>query len=369
MNKSVIILFSFLLIIVFVTGIFVSSYELFPYEILKSIKNNLIDTKILEQPIYYEQNIDSLIHINSASNIQEKKIQLKNFIWKDQYLNNLPNIERNISDERYKNLDNLLEIEKLSVSMEHDVDSIMYLFKAKNSNNELIIYHQGHRGDFINGFEYIQFFLNNNYSVLAVSMPLLGMNSSPIIDHTNFGKIQLQTHNQLELLETTNFTPMKFFFEPVNSGINYLENNHNFIKIHIVGISGGGWMAAVYPALDDRIDTSISVAGSVPLYLRSQSENFGDYEQHNLSLYKITNYLDLYTLASYGENRKFIQIFNKFDPCCFHGESFFQYKDAIKKNISSFENGHFDIFFDDTHKEHKISNNALGKIINSLKND
>ena len=42
MNKSVIILFSFLLIIVFVIGIFVSSYELFPYEILKSIKNNLI---------------------------------------------------------------------------------------------------------------------------------------------------------------------------------------------------------------------------------------------------------------------------------------------------------------------------------------
>ena len=135
MNKSVIILFSFLLIIVFVIGIFVSSYELFPYEILKSIKNNLIDTKTLE-PIYYEQNIDSLIHINSVSNIQEKKIQLKNFIWKDQYLDNLPNIERNISDERYKNLDNLLEIEKLSVSMEHDVDSIMYLFKAKNSNKK-----------------------------------------------------------------------------------------------------------------------------------------------------------------------------------------------------------------------------------------
>lgn len=365
MNKSVIILFSFLLIIVFVIGIFVSSYELFPYEILKSIKNNLIDTKTLE-PIYYEQNIDSLIHINSVSNIQEKKIQLKNFIWKDQYLDNLPNIERNISDERYKNLDNLLEIEKLSVSMEHDVDSIMYLFKAKNSNNELIIYHQGHRGDFINGFEYIQFFLNNNYSVLAVSMPLLGMNSSPIIDHTNFGKIQLQTHNQLELLETTNFTPMKFFFEPVNSGINYLEKNYNFIKIHIVGISGGGWMAAVYPALDDRIDTSISVAGSVPLYLRSQAENFGDYEQHHREFYEIANYLDLYIMTSYGENRKFIQIFNKYDTCCFSGNISDTYENTIHKKLDSLGPGEFQIIHDDTHKEHKISEFSLAKIISIL---
>ena len=51
MNKSVIILFSFLLIIVFVTGIFVSSYELFPYEILKSIKNNLIDNGLKLKPL------------------------------------------------------------------------------------------------------------------------------------------------------------------------------------------------------------------------------------------------------------------------------------------------------------------------------
>ena len=67
------------------------------------------------------------------------------------------------------------------------------MFKPLVSNNELILYHQGHRGDFFEGKNTIQFFLDNNYSVLAFSMPLLGMNNNPMIDLDRFGKIKFRT--------------------------------------------------------------------------------------------------------------------------------------------------------------------------------
>ena len=97
-----------------------------------------------------------------------------------------------------------LSIDKFSTNMEYEINSIAYLFKPINDNGELVIYHQGHSGGFIEGIDTIQFFLEKNYSVVSFSMPLFGMNSQPIIDSSEFGKIKLQSHNQLE------FYNMKF---------------------------------------------------------------------------------------------------------------------------------------------------------------
>ena len=101
----------------------------------------------------------------------------------------------------------------------------------------------------------------------------------------------------------------------------------------MVGISGGGWTTTLIAALDDRIDNSFSVAGSYPMFLRSDPKNFGDYEQHHLELYQLANYLDLYVMASYGENRKFVQIFNKSDPCCFDGDAFLEYEKQVQQTV------------------------------------
>ena len=57
-------------------------------------------------------------------------------------------IEKNIQDSRYQNLDNLKSISELNIQMDYQVNSIAYLFLAQNSNDELVIYHQGHGGDF-----------------------------------------------------------------------------------------------------------------------------------------------------------------------------------------------------------------------------
>ncbi len=366
-NLKKITLLSSILILVFFSGIAVAAYEFFPYSILKSVKNELFYSP---STISYEINdVSSLIHIKNSSSISDTRLNLNLFLWNDENIpkNIIPEkIDKSITDQRYSSFQNLDSIDKLTIDMEYDVTSIVYIFKPTISNEKVIIYHQGHGGDFFKGKNTIQFFLDNNYTVVALSMPLLGMNSQPIIDHPQFGKIKIRSHNQFELLENENFSPIKFFIKPTIVLINYLENNYNFQSYSMVGISGGGWVTTLVSAIDDRIDQSFSVAGSYPLFLRSELKNFGDYEQHHLELYKIANYLDLYIMASYGNDRKFVQIFNKYDPCCFDTDSFTLYENEIKNTVNKLDSGYFNVYLDDTHREHIISNHALGIIISEL---
>jgi hypothetical protein len=365
MNFKILFVLTFLFISVFISGFFVSTYEVFSLSSFTSLyKDNYIETQISKN------DVNSLIHVTDNSSKNEIKNNFINHIWKQKNptTSEFLLIENNIVDERYNDLENLNKIDKLTIEMEYGVNSIAYHFIPIEDNGKLIIYHQGHRGDFFEGKTTIEYFLKNNFSVVAFSMPLLGMNSQPIIEHTNFGNFKIQSHNQLEFLESEDFSPIKFFVEPIIVVMNYLDYHYNFNSYYMVGISGGGWTATIAPAIDERITQSYSVAGSYPIFLRSAPENVGDYEQHNSKLYEFANYLDLYVMASTGQDRKFIQIFNKYDPCCFSGNHFEIYEENIKKTVDTIGTGYFNIFLDDTHKEHIISKKALEIIINEMEN-
>jgi len=373
MKKNILILIVILLISVFIYGVFVGTYKIFPYDALDSIKSITLNEKIKsdQQNMVYENNVSELIHIKNKNDIFKLKNDLINFIWKnngfpDSKLPNTVNVD--ISNSLYDDFVNLERIDQLNIEMEYGINSISYLFIPESSNNKLIIYHQGHGGDFSKGKDTIQFFLEKDYSVLAFSMPLLGMNDQPVVEISNMGNIKLTSHEHLRFLESSNFSPIKFFVEPITISLNYLDKNYNFSSYDMVGISGGGWTVTLYSAIDERISQTYSIAGSVPIYLRSITENRGDYEQWLPELYQIANYLDLYIMSSYGEDKKFIQIFNKYDSCCFSGELYETYENEIKESLFTLSNGNFDIFLDDTHKTHKISDYALEIIIQSMLN-
>ena len=371
MKKNILILIIILIISVFIYGVFVGTYKIFPYDELNSVKSITLNEKTIpdQQNTIYENNVSELIQIKDNDDISKLKNNLIDFIWKN---NGFPNsklpasVNQDISNSLYDDFSNLKRIDQLNIEMEYDVNSISYLFIPESSNDKLIIYHQGHGGDFYKGKATIQHFLEQNYSVLAFSMPLLGMNEQPVVDLPNIGKFKLDKHTHFRFLDTSDFSPIKFFMEPIAVSLNYLDENYNFSSYHMVGLSGGGWTVTVYSAIDDRISQTYSVAGSVPIYLRTIPLNFGDYEQWHPELYQIANYLDLYIMNSYGENRKFIQIFNKYDSCCFSGEFYKTYETEVKDTLSKLDSGHFDIFLDDTHKTHKISDYALEIITQSM---
>ena len=363
-----------LIAIVFIYGLLVGVYKIFPYEPL-NLSFDVIkgETPIQNNNQFITQNdLDSLIKINNESDVDEKKNHLIEFFWnvesldRVKYSGQLPQVEFDIFDSRYDNFQNLKRIDKLTVEMEYGINSVSYLLVPEKSNKKLILYHHGHDGDFILGKDTIQFFLERNFTVLAMTMPLIGMNNQPIVEIDGFGEMNLISHEQFRLLEKNKFNPMKLFIHPIQVSLNFLEKEYDFKRYSIIGISGGGWTGLVYSAIDDRISDSFSVASSVPFYLKVEDRDMGDYEQMNIDLYKITNYLELYVLAAYGDDRKHIQIFNKNDSCCYSGNGYESYEFFIKDKLVKLGKGSFEIFVDDTHYGHKISESTLSLILEKL---
>ena len=363
----------FLVIIVFFYGLSVGMYKVFPYEFLDSSEDTLSGKITIENNQYVNQpDIDSLIKIDNKSDIDQKRYFLTEFFWDVETLHritsksSLPQVESNISDSRYDNFQNLKRIDRLTIEMEYGINSISYLFIPEKSNEKLILYHQGHGGDFILGKNTIQFFLDRNFTVLASTMPLVGMNNQPIVEIDGFGKIKLISHEQLKFLEVNNFNPMKLFLDPIQINLTFLDKEYDFDQYSMVGLSGGGWITVVYSAIDERISNSFSVAGSMPFYLKVDERDVGDYEQTNIDLYRNVNYLELYILSASGDGRKHVQIFNKNDPCCYSGNGYETYEFVIKDKISQLGQGNFQIFVDNTHNEHKISDVALDYIVKNI---
>ena len=71
-------------------------------------------------------------------------------------------------------------------------------------------------------------------------------------------------------------------------------------------------------------------------------------------------------MSSYGYEREFVQIINKYDPCCFAGNSYEYYNDEVEEIVNRLNSGNFSIIVDDTHYEHKISTHAFDLILERL---
>ena len=355
-----------LIAIIFIFGLSVGVYKIFPYGILDSSLDIIKeDTSVKNNQFIMQADLDSLIEIDDRSDIDQKRNDLIEFFWNVESLHRLQSaeqlleIESDIPDSRYDDFQNLKQIDKLTIEMEYGINSVSYLLLPEESNEKLILYHHGHDGDFLLGKDTIQFFLERNFTVLAMTMPLVGMNNQPTVEIDGIGEMKLVSHDQLRFLEKNSFNPMKLFIHPIQVSLNFLEKEYDFKRYSIIGLSGGGWTGIAYSAIDDRISDSFSVASSMPFYLRVDERDIGDYEQTNIDLYKISNYLELYVLAAYGDDRKHIQIFNKDDPCCYSGNGYESYEFFIKDKLVKLGKGSFQILIDDTHNEHKISDTML----------
>lgn len=327
------------------------------------------DTLETTNNIISHEEISDLIHIDNVEDLNNKKNLLFNFLWQTENLpsDSITNIDENVTHPTFSNISNLKKIDRFLILMEYDINSVVYLLHPIESNNDLVIYHEGHSYDFENAKKTINYFLDKGFSVLVFAMPLQIENNQPYVELDNLGNIQLLKHNQLVYLEDENFTPMKFFFEPITRSLNFIDTNYFFDNYYMIGISGGGWTTTIYSAMDDRVNQSFSISGSLPLFLRNNIADLGDYEQINPNLYHKVNYLELYLMAGYGENRSHTQFFIKNDPCCFAGEKFKIFSPIVSEKLSKLGSGSYQAILDSTTNKHVISDNVLELIHNSIK--
>jgi hypothetical protein len=326
--------------------------------------------------IFLETDVDGLISLRQPQDASSKRDQLVSFIWGP---NGLPkeqpaSVEKAIHDERYAKLDNLRQIDRLTVNMEWGLTSTAYHFIPAQGNGKLIIYHGGHDGDFIVAKDLIAFFLKNNFAVIGMSMPLEGPNNHPVVELERIGKLQLTFHDQLKLLKMKSGHPVQLFLTPVAVVLNYAQPL-GYDSIFMTGVSGGGWTTTMYAAVDPRITRSYPAAGTLPLHLRKdrlrtnsaqRPADWGDYEQTIPELQSIANYLELYLLGSLGEHRKQLQIINQNDPCCMGGEAFKAYEGTVNDRTRSLGGGSFAVYLDTKNRNHSISSDAMSVILHDI---
>jgi hypothetical protein len=278
---------------------------------------------------------DRQIRLGSAAEISAKRAALIEHVWGGDGMpvGKLPRLPVTANDESpVPGLADLERVDTLIVDMEAGVKSYAHHFIPRVRNDRLVILHAGHFSKFNDSdipadVEYgtrrtIEALLGDGYSVLAVYMPRNVEFDTTITVSEDGG---YDAHNELFLNDKyrpAKGNPIKYFLEPITAYLNYLSTRASidafpaYKDFSMVGISGGGWTATVYPAIDTRIKLSISVAGSMPLYLRS-SWVAGDAEQTIPEFYSIAGYPELYVMASAGADRKQVQILNRSDWCCF----------------------------------------------------
>jgi hypothetical protein len=327
--------------------------------------------------VFLETDVDDLISIRHQGDATSKRAELVSFIWGRP--NGLPKeqpakIEKAIQDERYADLTNLKQIDRVTANMEWGLTSTAYHFIPTQGNGKLLIYHGGHDGDFIVAKDLISFFLKNGFAVIGMSMPLEGQNNHPIVDLEGIGKVQLTFHDQIKLLKMKSGHPVQLFLTPIAVVINYAQSL-GYNSVFMTGVSGGGWTTTVYAAVDPRITRSYPAAGTLPLHLREDGKrtnsaqrpaDWGDYEQTIPELHSIANYLDLYILGSLGEQRKQLQIINKNDPCCMGGEAFKAYQEVVNDRVRSLGGGAFAVSLDTKNRKHSISGDAMNVILDDI---
>lgn len=325
--------------------------------------------KIQEE--YANTDVTGLISIKSSDDVFRKRDALISFLWGNTGLPvTLPlPVNLDLDDPYFSDIAGLQRIERIVVSMEFGLQSVVYHFIPEVASNKAVVFHQGHHGPFHKSKKEVAQFIERGFNVVAFSMPLLGFNNQPTVDISGLGKLKITSHDHMKYLSPEKGHPIKYFIEPVVILLNYLERRYDFASVSMVGISGGGWTTTLAAAVDTRIDKSYPIAGSYPIYLRSNSHgDWGDYEQNNPDLYGVVNYLELYVLGSHGRNRKQLQMLNQYDPCCFAGVKWKTYRDIIVGRIDELGVGEFDLFMDDSHQEHKISKVAMERILGELEN-
>lgn len=270
---------------------------------------------------------------------------------------------------------NLRRVDKLRIELNANLSTVAYHMIPRRPNGRVVIVHQGHTClgffDPTTGLPAVaRALLSAGYGVVAMEM----VKERPE-DCGGPG-----SHNSLFAQLHGEATAFRFFFEPVTAVMNHLQASASRDgvprdrRVDMVGLSGGGWVATIYPALDPRIGTSISVAGSLPLYLRT-GWSIGDLEQTERSFYRLAGYPDLYVMNASGGGRRHIQVVNRKDTCCF-GQDQHEDAETYDSDLRSYEAAvraalarlgspadAFRLHIDEVATSHTISAWALNEVI------
>ncbi|MAO56210.1 MAG: hypothetical protein CMM61_10980 [Rhodospirillaceae bacterium] len=254
----------------------------------------------------------------------------------------------------YRDWRNLAGIDELTGHMQNRWRNyaIAY-FRPVQANGRLILYQQGLAATYHDQHRLIEAWVAEGYTVAAMNMPGYGDNTCYDLERYCADPPMGGIYDK-ELVQ--NFAP------PVIA-LNHAMAQTSFERIAMVGVSSGAWVTLVAAALDPRIDLSVPVAGVLPLSLLQGKEESA--RGIVVGLTDIASVLDLAVMGADRPGRRQIQIFNRFDRCCFYGPRPESYAGDLQRSAAVL-GGRLDLLFDESHARHKISDWALRRIMAAI---
>jgi hypothetical protein len=355
-------------------------------------------------PKLLQYDIAGLIRFDNAQGAEARRAELIHFIWPGGLPATRPtvtDISKDCPELSAVESDLVSHVRRFDVNVSrfdfHSLIFVAYPRSPAKTGPMLAIVHHGHVpagvdqylsvgvGDAVNAL------LRKGFIVAVVQMPLAGWNvdadgKTPSGQVFKIKKRNTGGHNELfkTLEPELHGGTMRFFLEPVVQAINELfAEEPDSRGLLMTGLSGGGWTTHLAAAIDVRIDTSIPVAGSLPLYARPYSPGSGgDMEQYYPTLYQETDsdgdgvldkatgvcsWLEIYALGASTPRRDrprhVIQVLNLNDTCCFGGTVYKSYASQLEKRVDAIGTGTWQVFSDDSHHGHAISPFAIEKVL------
>ena len=244
----------------------------------------------------------------------------------------------------YRDTANLAAIDRLAFRITDQYVSIAGHFIPRSGNGKVVIYQHGYAGTYHDQWRHIARLVAEGYAVLALNLPAYGENAIPaaVMDEAD----------------------PRIFIDPALAAAHYATERLHYRAVAMLGLSAGAWVTVMAAAVEPEIIQSYAVAGVLPVYLRREKETAPP--QLDSRLLQAADYLDIYVLGTSGVGRSQMQIFNRFDRCCFAGPRGLVYEEAVQEAVAATGAGRFQVILDETHARHKISAFAMDHILTDL---
>ncbi|HCH64698.1 MAG: hypothetical protein CL927_00790 [Deltaproteobacteria bacterium] len=248
-----------------------------------------------------------------------------------------------------------VSVERLEVDLPGGTVTPVWVITPESPSGQVVVVHQGHWHTLKEGrlSSVAEVALRNGAIVIGLTMPLYGESTGPV-----------PTHDDL-IARFPDDLPghgIQVFLLPVSAALDWVEARHTVDSIAMVGISGGGWTALLYAAVDPRIELSIPIAGAEPLYQR-EGTDWGDLEQNDRAIYEVAGYLDLHVLGSLEAGRRQQVVLHRYDTCCFAGTGYQEWEPTVSQALAELSGGSFGVFLDESIRGHEVSPHALAAAV------
>lgn len=306
-----------------------------------------------------------LIRVRTRAEAQRAREDLTKAIWGG----NLPTgvqpakIERDYRLPRLEGTPGLKSVDRLTIPVGRTYTAYGYHLKPVGPTGRAVLYQHGYAGTIEDVRALLERLLSDGYHVIALNNYNYGQNRTRETEFPRFGHYYMRLWDFLNLIEH----PLRVYFHPIAVATNHAIATLDVRNVGMIGFSNGGWMTMVAAAMDPRISKSYPISGAYPIYLRSGETKVNQPEHYYRPMLQAATYLDMFVLGALEPKRRQIQVFSRFDRCCWRNLKARLYEPVVQKSLKGLNGGRFGVVIDETHADHKISSFAMDQVLKDLR--